>query len=164
MIKCVCGYENADSEKVCGMCKAVLHKATAEEKKEEIKEQWSFTNVGAIRQNVSPVNPLKVEGASAGRSSGLKNIFIILGLTILLGAGGLFGTAFTAQKMMSRSKAKVPVSRGGDLSDIQALQRETGRAMSDMEKRQTYALVGGAVGAGLGFLISIIAVIRMNKK
>lgn len=95
----------------------------------------------------------------------MKGILIVLFLTVLLGAGGFMLTAEIARQRQNSAAEKLDRPDTGNLDkDMTESMRRLNRATGDLSKRQTYAMIGGGVGAGIGLLCGIFLASRLDRK
>jgi hypothetical protein len=84
----------------------------------------------------------------------MKSILIILVLTAALGAVGFFGTAELARRVQN---ARLSEERTVSDTGFQLFR-------GGLIERQRYAMIGGAVGAGIGFLGGVLIAWRSDRK
>ncbi len=98
----------------------------------------------------------------------MKNVAIIVVLTVLLAVAGWWGTGYVMVRLdRSRETESAPKTTEREkaitMEDIAETEREFGRVMERLTKRQDAAFLGGGIGAAAGFLAGLVVVLRKNK-
>ena len=93
----------------------------------------------------------------------MKSILIILLLTAALGAVGFVATAEIMRRQQNAA-AQVSSPAGYSADDWDNAIRDDNRASGDLVKRQNAAMVGGGVGAGVGFLLGLLIARKSDRK
>jgi len=94
----------------------------------------------------------------------MRNLLIILGLAIGLGAAGWVGTMMVAQRRQNAAADERERQTAGKPRDMTDASRAFGDAAGDMSKRQTYAMIGGGVGVGVGLVAGIGLATYLDRK
>lgn len=96
----------------------------------------------------------------------MKNVLIIFALIISFAAAGFVGTVETVRRYQKAQAEKVEaaVPKGSGTRALAQRGDDLARATADLEKRQTYALVGGGIGGGLGLLVGVGIAMRRDRR
>ena len=99
----------------------------------------------------------------------MKNVAIILILTVLFAVGGFWGTgAVMVELDRSRGTGSAPKTtereRPITWEDIAETEREFDRAIEGLIKRQDAAILAGGVGAVVGFFAGLVIVLYKGKR